>query len=93
MAGLGWAGRVLGLRHGLKLGWAGLSWAGAGLGPWLGCAGLAGWATLKRKLVLSNMKRKLVYSLHRKTELPDGQKQQAISVYFFLEGLKFGVRV
>ena len=27
--------------------------------------------------------------LHRKKKLPDGQQQQAISIYFFLEGLGF----
>ena len=27
--------------------------------------------------------------LHRKNEFPDGQQQQAISIYFFLEGLGF----
>ena len=29
--------------------------------------------------------------LHRKKKLPDGQQQQAISIYFFLEGLGFRV--
>ena len=29
--------------------------------------------------------------LHRKKKLPDFQQQQAISIYFFLEGLGFGV--
>ena len=29
--------------------------------------------------------------LHRKKRLPDGQQQQAISIYFFLEGLGFRV--
>ena len=29
--------------------------------------------------------------LHSKNELPDGQQQQAISIYFFLEGLGFRV--
>ena len=28
-----------------------------------------------------------------KNELPDGQQQQAISIYFFLEGLGFRSRV
>ena len=30
--------------------------------------------------------------LDRKNGLPDGEQQQAISIYFFLEGLGFGVR-
>ena len=29
--------------------------------------------------------------LHRKNKLPDDQHQQAISIYFFLEGLGFRV--
>ena len=28
---------------------------------------------------------------YRKNELPEGQQQQAISIYFFLEGLGFWV--
>ena len=52
---------------------------------------------LKRKLVYSKMKRKLVHSkmescvATEKKKLPDGQQQQAISIYFFLEGLGFRV--
>ena len=67
----------------------------AGPGGWAGWLG--GWATLKRKLVYSKMKRNLIYSkMERcvsteKHELPDGQQQQAISIYFFLGGLGFGV--
>ena len=91
--GLGWAGVGLwpqGLGLGAGLGWA-LGWAG-----WLGRGG-AGPATLKRKLVYLTTKRKLVYSKTErcvspeKNELPHGQEQQAISIYFFLEGLGFRV--
>ena len=45
------------------------------------------------------MKRKLVYSKMEscvsteKKKLPDGQQQQAISIYFFLEGLGFRVEI
>ena len=69
--------------------------SGAGLGGWLGwassgagLAGLGGWATLKRKLVYSKMERCVSTE---KIQLPDGQQQQAISIYFLLEGLRFGV--
>ena len=53
--------------------------------------------TKNPSLKLSGMKRKLVYSkmekvcIHRKNELPHVQHQQAISIYFFLEGLGFRV--
>ena len=30
--------------------------------------------------------------LHQKNKLPDGKQQQAISIYFFLEGLGFRAR-
>ena len=88
-AGLGWAGLGwLGLGW-AGLGWAGLGWAGLGLG-WLG-----GWAILKRKLVYSEIEIGLFENgkvcLHRKNKLPDDQQQQAISIYFFLEGLGFRV--
>ena len=57
---------------------------GAGLG-WLG-----GWAILKRTLVYSKTEIGLFENgkvcLHRKNKLPDDQQQQAISIYFFLEG-------
>ena len=77
------------------LGWVGLG-AGAGLGVGLGWgwARLGGWATLKRKLVSSKMKRNLIHSKMERCvsteqhELPDGQQQQAISIYFFLEGFR-----
>ena len=65
-----------------------LSWAGAGAGlkeigvKGLGCAAGAGaGAKRKRKSCVPT----------EKNELPDGQQQQAISIYFFLEGLGFGV--
>ena len=83
-AGLGWAGPGW-----AGLGWAGLGWAGLGLG-WLG-----GWAILKRKLVYSKIEIGFFENgkvcLHRKNKLPDDQQQQAISIYFFLEGLGFRV--
>ena len=81
--GLGWAA---GRQAGLGPVWAG-GWAvvGCGLGEW---AGLAGWATLKRNLVYSKMER---LCPGRKNALSDGQQQQAISIYFFLEGLGFRV--
>ena len=91
-AGLGWAGLGWGGLAGLGwagLGWAGLGWAGLGLG-WLG-----GWAILKRKLVYSKIEIGLFENgkvcLHRKNKLPNDQQQQAISIYFFLEGLGFRV--
>ena len=66
--------------------WAGLGWV-AGLG-WPGLRragwGWVGWAIglLENGKVVSRPK----------NELPDGQQQQAISIYFFLEGLGFGVQ-
>ena len=90
---LGWTPPKAGAGAAGLAGWvAGLGWAGPG-----GWAGGLGWATLKRKLICLKMKRKLVSSkngkvcLHRKNELPHGQQQQAISIYFFLEGLGFRV--
>ena len=89
-AGLGWAG--LG-----GLGSAGLAWAGLWAGLWaeLAWAGL-GWVGYPETEIGLFVRRKLVYSkmekcLHRKDELPHGQEQHAISIYFFLEGLGFGV--
>ena len=89
MAGLGWAG----------LGWAGLGWGGglwalgwAGCGLWAGLAvGWLGWAWAgwvgnpETEIGLFELENGKV-CLHRKNELPDGQQQQAISIYFFLEG-------
>ena len=84
---LGWAG----LRWAGLLGWAGLGWLGwaglAGLGgrAGLGCAagwggaggglGWGGWGGLAAGCGWA----------------ADGQQQQAISIYFFLEGLGFRV--
>ena len=59
----------------------------AGLGWGLGSAGWAG-AALKLKLVYSKM---ATVCPERKYELSNGQQQQAISIYFFLEGLGFRV--
>ena len=99
-AGLGPGFLNLGLGWGLggwagwapKLGWAGLGWAGLG---WAGLGWLGGWAILKRKLVFSKIEIGLFENgkvcLHRKNKLPDDQQQQAISIYFFLEGLGFKV--
>ena len=77
-AGLGWAVSSAGLGAGLA--WAGLGWLGWGLG-WAGAA-------LKLKLVYSKM---ATLCHDRKYELSNGQQQQAISIYFFLEGLGFRV--
>ena len=86
---VGWAWAGLGG----QAGWAGLViWAGNEPGTGGGLGGL-GWAALAN----SKMKRKLVYSKmatlcpDRKSERSNGQQQQAISIYFFLEGLGFGV--
>ena len=95
-AGLGWGAGLGGWAEcGAGLGGAGgWSWAG-GVGLGWGWARLGGWATLKRKLVSSKMKRNLIHSKMERCvsteqhELPDGQQQQAISIYFFLEGLGF----
>ena len=65
------------VREGSDLG-LGLGWAG--LGCWLGWARRA----LKLKLVYSKM---TTLCPDRKHELSNGQQQQAISIYFFLEGL------
>ena len=98
-AGLGWAGLGGWAGAGLALlaCWAAGLWAGAGLGgwkwgvggwAWLGGLGWAGWAALKLKLVYSKMAK---LCPDRKYELSNGQQQQAISIYFFLEGLGFRV--
>ena len=68
------------------LGRAGLGWAGgwawrAGLGCGLGWAGRA-------KLVHSKM---ATLCPDQKSERSNGQQQQAMSIYFFLEGLGFRV--
>ena len=83
VGGLGWRG------------WAGLwGWVGVGGGPGLGAGpgsgawAWLGWAALKRKLVYSKM---ATLCPNRKYELSNGQQQQAISIYFFLEGLGFRV--
>ena len=92
-AGLAWAGLGAGLAWaGLGgLGWGCRAWVwGPGRGwpvDWAGLGGL-GWAALKRKLVYSKM---ATLCPDRKYELSNGQQQQAISIYFFLEGL--GCRV
>ena len=77
----------------MAAGWAGLGgggWAGWlggwGVGGWLGWAGWALEAALKLKLVYSKMAK---LCPDRKYELSNGQQQQAISIYFFLEGLGF----
>ena len=69
------AGRWAGQR-GWAGGWAGLGWAGGWAGRW--------GAALKLKLVYSKMAK---LCPDRKYELSNGQQQQAISIYFFLEGL------
>ena len=86
--GLGWAG------------WAGVGWA-AGLGCWaaglLGCwaAGLGCVSNPETEIGLFENETEVglfangKLRLHRKKKLPDGQQQQAISIYFFLEGLGF----
>ena len=68
---------------------------GAGAAGALRLAGLGlggppvGWAAaLKRELVYSKM---ATLCPDRKYELSNGQQQQAISIYFFLEGLGFRV--
>ena len=91
-AGLGWAG----------LGWAGLGlgrgccWAVRLAGCWggLGWADhiLGAWATLKR--IFENETEIGFFENGKgvfpsKNGLPDGQQQQAISIYFFLEDLGF----
>ena len=55
-------------------------WGGLGWG--LGC----GW-------VRAGLENGEVVSRPEKKGFPDGQQQQAISIYFFLEGLGFGVWV
>ena len=91
-AGLGWAG----------LGWAGLGWAGLG---WpagrLGSGRVArlglglGYPETEIGLIENEAEIGLFehgkVCIHRKNELPHVQHQQAISIYFFLEGLGFRV--
>ena len=91
----------MGLGAGLKtapeLGWAagGAGWGWA-VGGWVGLAGAGaawwwvglGWAGLGLAVDLFENGK---VCLHRTNELPDCQQQQAISIYFFLEGLGFVV--
>ena len=76
---------------GLVAGWA---WAGAGWAGWagLGWAGLGcpetGTGLLENEIGLFENGK---VSFHRKNVLLHGQQQQAISIYFFLEGLGFRV--
>ena len=85
------------------MGWGGLGvggWA-AGLGCWaaglLGCwaAGLGCVSNPETEIGLFENETEVglfangKLRLHRKKNLPDGQQQQAISIYFFLEGLGF----
>ena len=92
-SGADWAGAGLGQpRNGLLGLGAGGPEVGSGGGPGRGRAmgglGGLGWAAQKRKLVYSKM---ATLCPDRKYELSNGQQQQAISIYFFLEGLGFGV--
>ena len=75
--GLGCAELGVGLGAGLGLGWLGCGLPGAGADT-----------TLKRKLACLKMER---LRSNRKNQLPDGQQQQAISIYLFLESLGFRV--
>ena len=96
---LGWAAGLLGWGGGGNLGWAGLGWAGVG---WVGWCGLGCWAAglgcvsnPETEIGLFENETEVglfangKLRLHRKKKLPDGQQQQAISIYFFLEGLGF----
>ena len=88
-----------------RLGWAGLgSWGwglGCGLGwelgagGWqlggLGWAGWAGWTLRGSPETEIGLFENGKVCIHRKNELPHVQHQQAISIYFFLEGLGFRV--
>ena len=67
---------------GLGWGWAGLVWAG-----WVGNpeTEIGLYENETEIGLFENGK----VSLHRQNEPPDGQQQQAISIYFFLEGLGF----
>ena len=78
-AGLGWAGAGAGA--GLWLGVVGWGWSGR-----LGCGlfGAWGWGYPEAEIGLFEDGKVVSKS---KNELPDGQQQQAISIYFFLEGL------
>ena len=75
---------------GAGLGWAGLgaelAW-GWGLGGW--GLGAGGWGSPETEIGL--FENGNVVS-PPKYELSNGQQQQAISIYFFLEGLGFRVR-
>ena len=75
---------------GLGLGCAELGAGLAGWAGWLGCGlpGAGAGTTLKRKLAHLKMER---LRSNRKNQLPDGQQQQAISIYLFLESLGFRV--
>ena len=88
-AGLGWAGQ-LGLGIGLRAG----SWE-LGAGGWqlggLGWAGWAGWTLRGSPETEIGLFENGKVCIHRKNELPYVQHQQAISIYFFLEGLGFRV--
>ena len=85
---LSWAGA------GLTAGWAGLGWAGlagrarAGVARlWAGLA--LGWVGNPETEIGLFENGKVVS--RPKNEIPDGQQQQAISIYSFLEGLGIGV--
>ena len=75
--------------------WAGLATGRAGLGWWAGWVGnpvseIGLFANETEIGLFENGK----VCLHRINELPDGQQQQAISIYFFHEGLgSWGYRV
>ena len=95
-----WAAGLLGCWAAGLLGcWATGLLGGAVAGPGRAAArgaglGLGGWGTLKRffenETEISLFENGKV-CLHRKNEVPDGQQQQAISIYVFLEGLGFRV--
>ena len=87
--GWGWA-----WGFGDGLGWAGLGWelvAGLAVG-WLAWAGLGWVGNLETEIGVFEIETEIglfengMVCLHRKNELPDGQQQQAITIYFFLEG-------
>ena len=86
-------GLALGVGLGLGvLGWAGLGWAGLGTCGRAGWAGLGWVGNLETEIGVFEIETEIglfengKVCLHRKNELPDGQQQQAISIYFFLEG-------
>ena len=66
----------------------GLGVGGSGAGAGAGLA--AGWGSPETEIGLFE-NGNIVTRPHRKYELSNGQQQQAISIYFFLEGLGFRV--